>query len=184
MRIGRVGRTVGLRGSFLVSGRSDLIPSYYQTIVVGPDPTASSAKTLTIEERGVRSGRSLLRVREVSTADEARALVHVPLWIRRRDILDSADVAYLFGDLIGRRVVDCVGSPVGHVAEVSNFGAGDIATIVGDRATLGVSQIDLPIHRDVFDLVSLSDLAHPCRIRWTMHELTSYAADTGSVGLA
>src|SRR5579871_5899217 len=65
----------------------------------------------------------------VATRDEAERLNGVELYISREKLPATGDDEYYHADLIGLAAVRSSGEPLGRVAAIHNFGAGDIIEI-------------------------------------------------------
>lgn len=72
---------------------------------------------------------SIARFAEVRDRTTAEALRGTALTVPRADLPPLGEGEYYHADLIGLPVVTPAGEPVGIVAEVENFGAGDVIEI-------------------------------------------------------
>lgn len=83
----------------------------------------------------VRSARAagkgvILRIEGVGDRNGAEALKGVALFVDRQDLPETEDNEYYHADLIGLEVVEVVeGRRVGRIADVVNYGAGDLLEI-------------------------------------------------------
>lgn len=79
----------------------------------------------------LRSLRGLIaRFAEVSDRDAAEGMRGTALTVRRSELPPLGEGEYYHADLIGLPVLTTSGEPVGEVAAVENFGAGDLVEIV------------------------------------------------------
>jgi 16S rRNA processing protein RimM len=125
--LGRIGRAQGLKGEVrLTSFTGDplAIASY------GPLESEDGARRFEIERISHRNGVIVARLKGVTDRAAAEALTNEELWIAR-DRLPAADGEdeYLLADLIGCTVHGPDGRHVGTVADVPNYGAGDLIEI-------------------------------------------------------
>jgi 16S rRNA processing protein RimM len=74
-------------------------------------------------------GALLIRAEEIADRTAAEKAKGLKLYIRREDLPEPDTDEYYVADLIGMDVVDVQGQPVGKVANVDNFGAGDLLDI-------------------------------------------------------
>jgi 16S rRNA processing protein RimM len=89
-----------------------------------------NAGTLTLKKlRDDGKGGAIARFAEVLDRTAAEALRGTVLTVPRSALPPLADGEYYHADLIGLAVVSDAGEPLGTVAAVENFGAGDILEI-------------------------------------------------------
>lgn len=100
---------------------------------------------------GVREGgkTALARFEDVNDRSAAEALRGQLVEVERADLPPLEEGEYYHADLVGLPCVDQDGQPVGTVASVENFGAGDLLEIeiTGGRKSL------IPFRHGVADLV-------------------------------
>ncbi|MCH8809153.1 MAG: ribosome maturation factor RimM [Proteobacteria bacterium] len=89
----------------------------------------SGARRYQVAVTGRAKGVLLARIEGVGDRDAARALRGARLYIARAALPEPEDEEYYHADLIGLAVEDRAGAPLGRVAAVQNFGAGDILEI-------------------------------------------------------
>lgn len=90
--------------------------------------TEFNAGTLTLTSlRG-----TIARFGEVRDRTAAEALRGTELWVSRTALPSLEDGEYYHGDLIGLSAVSTSGEPLGVVAAVENFGAGDVIEVERD----------------------------------------------------
>ncbi len=103
----------------------------------GPLTDESGARRYRVAVTGRAKGVLLARIEGVGDRDAARALRGARLFVARAALPEPEDEEYYHADLIGLAVEDRAGAPLGRVAAVQNFGAGDILEIERpDRGTL------------------------------------------------
>ena len=95
----------------------------------GPLTDASGARRYQVVVTGRAKGVLLARIEGVGDRDAARALRGARLYVARAALPEPEDEEYYYADLIGLAVEDRAGAPLGRVAAVQNFGAGDILEI-------------------------------------------------------
>src|SRR5690242_5850125 len=71
----------------------------------------------------------------VTTRDEAERLNGIELYVAREKLPATDEDEYYHADLIGLAAVTTDGEPLGHVAAIHNFGAGDIIEIAPPKGT-------------------------------------------------
>jgi 16S rRNA processing protein RimM len=125
--LGVFGAPHGVRGELRVK-------SYTQ------DPKAIGAYGDLTEKAGARAFRLLalralrddmlvVRVDGVETREAAEKLTGAELFVRRAQLPPPSQDEFYRDDLIGMEAVSREGEPLGRVAAVANFGAGDILEI-------------------------------------------------------
>lgn len=100
----------------------------------GPLLSAEGAVILTpVRVRSVKADVVALTAREVGDRDRAEALRGQALYVRRSALPRAVEAEeVLIADLLGLEVLHRDGRSLGLVAEVVNFGAGDLIAIEGD----------------------------------------------------
>jgi 16S rRNA processing protein RimM len=124
--VAQIGAAHGVQGEFKLLSHTD-------------DPLSVLEYTPLLNERGeaalsitaarAHKGALLVRAEEVpdrTTADKVKGL---KLYVDRADLPEPDEDEYYITDLIGLSVIDLAGQPVGKVANVDNFGAGDLLDI-------------------------------------------------------
>jgi 16S rRNA processing protein RimM len=71
----------------------------------------------------------------VTTRDEAERLNGIDLYVPREKLPATDEGEYYHTDLIGLAAVTTTGEPLGRVAAIHNFGAGDIIEIAPPKGT-------------------------------------------------
>jgi 16S rRNA processing protein RimM len=126
--LGHIGRAQGLKGEVrLTSFTQDplAIASY------GPLESADGKRRFVITQASLRKDIIVARIQGVADRTGAEALVHQELWLPRdRLALAVEEDEFLLSDLIGCSVVTAEGTLIGEVADVPNYGAGDLIEIM------------------------------------------------------
>ena len=108
-----------------------------------------------IERLRADRDRLIAHFRGVDDRNAALALTHARLYVPRERLpaIEEKDQFY-HADLIGLVVWDASGKPIGSVAAVHNFGAGDVIEM---RPADGGPTVLLPFTRAVFPLVDVEE---------------------------
>lgn len=89
----------------------------------------AAGRTLTLKSLKPGKPDATARFAEIDSREAAEALRGTVLTVARSDLPALADGEYYHSDLIGLPVSTTEGTPIGTVAAVENFGAGDILEI-------------------------------------------------------
>lgn len=124
--VGEIGAAQGLKGEVRLR-------SYTQDPAdigaYGPLRNEAGTETIEIERVRVTPKAVIARIKGVTTREAAEALNRTRLYIARDALPKAADDEWYVADLIGLTAVSPDGAPIGTVAAVHNFGAGDIVEI-------------------------------------------------------
>ena len=124
--VGEIGAAQGLKGEVRLR-------SYAQDPAdigaYGPLRNEAGTETIEIERVRVTPKAVIARIKGVTTREAAEALNRTRLYIARDALPKAADDEWYVADLIGLTAVSPDGAPIGTVAAVHNFGAGDIVEI-------------------------------------------------------
>ena len=94
--------------------------------------------------RPLRDDMLVVRIAGVSTRDAAQALTGVEIFARREQLPPPAADEFYYDDLVGLAAVTVDGAPLGRVAGLRNYGAGDILEVTpaagGDTLLLPFSK--------------------------------------------
>ncbi len=124
--VAQVGAAHGVQGEFkLLSFMDDPVS------VLEHDPLldAEGRPALSLMAAREHKGALLVRAKEAPDRTAAEKLKNLRLYVPRADLPETDEDEYYITDLIGMAVVDTSGQPVGRVANVDNFGAGDLLDI-------------------------------------------------------
>jgi 16S rRNA processing protein RimM len=113
----------------------------------GPLTDATGARVFAFEAlRPVKDDMLIARVKGVATREAAEALVGVEIFARRQQLPPPGEDEFYCDDLVGLAAVGRDGAPLGRVAAVENYGAGDILEIAPEG---GGETMLLPFSRAV-----------------------------------
>ena len=127
IRLGVFGAPQGVRGEVRVNSftANPVDIGAYGRLT---DATGARAFALVVA-RPLKDSMVVARVSGVTTREAAQALTGVELYARRDQLPPPASGEYYYDDLIGLAAVTRSGEPIGAVAAVLNYGAGDILEI-------------------------------------------------------
>ena len=100
-----------------------------------PFVDASGREILHITAARPIKGGFAVRAQEVASREEAEALKSTRLYALREKFAEPDEDDFYQTDLLGLRVCDGAGAPLGHIKAVLNFGAGDLLEIAGTPGT-------------------------------------------------
>lgn len=132
--LGYIAAAHGVRGDVLVRTYTEApedIASY------GPLADEAGGRQFTLKIIRTTSKGVVARISGVTDRNAAEALKGVRLYVDREKLPTTADDEFYLADLIGLQAVASDGTLLGEVADVHNFGAGDILEIrlAGKRST-------------------------------------------------
>jgi 16S rRNA processing protein RimM len=124
--VARIGAAHGLRGEVRLWTFTEdpLAVKHY-----GPLSTSDGARQFEVTHARPAKDHLVATLKGVTTRDEAERLNGVELYIARDKLPATEDGEYYHIDLIGLAAVDVTGKPLGTVAAIHNFGAGDLIEI-------------------------------------------------------
>jgi 16S rRNA processing protein RimM len=108
----------------------------------------SGRRRFTVSLSGANKGHYLARLSGIDDRDAAQALAGTRLFVDRERLPPADDDEYYHADLIGLRVERSDGTPLGTVAALHNFGAGEIIEIAlpsGARPMLPFDRHTVPV---------------------------------------
>jgi 16S rRNA processing protein RimM len=119
----------------------------------------SGARRFAARVRGVARGLVIARLDGIETRDQAEALKGTKLFVARAALPRPRRGEIYVADLEGMEAVDTAGAPLGRIARVLNWGAGDVLEIARPAAEpllvpfarRMVPEIDLAAGRVVVD---------------------------------
>ncbi len=122
-----------IAGAFGVRGEARLKPFTEDPQAVasyGPVETEDGARSFTLKiSRPIGDGLAVW-LSGVKTREEAEALKGTRLYVSREALPEPEEDEFYHADLIGLKVEDLKGEPLGVVRSVQNYGAGDFLEIV------------------------------------------------------
>jgi len=96
----------------------------------GPLADAKAVRVFVFERlRPLKDDMLVVRVKGLESREAAAALTGVELFARRDRLPPPSEDEYYYADLVGLEAVTSTGETLGRVANVSNYGAGDILEI-------------------------------------------------------
>lgn len=125
--VGRFGAPHGVKGEVRLqsfTGDPRAIAGYRKLA------DASGAKSFLIKSlRHIRDNLFVANVDGVADRASAERLTNLELYLPRADFPEAAEDEFYHADLIGLEALDATRAPIGRVADVLDFGAGDILEI-------------------------------------------------------
>jgi 16S rRNA processing protein RimM len=123
----------------------------------GPVSTATGRILRIVGLRQAKDDEVLVTFAGVADRDSAEHLKGTELFVQRSALPEPKDGEFYHADLVGLRVEDESGAPVGRVRGVQNFGAGDLIEIEDHEGDLrfvpftleAVPTVDIPGRRMV-----------------------------------
>lgn len=141
LKLGVVGRAHGLRGSFFVSGRDELIPSSVKAVRLGAAP--ASLGDFVVEDSLWQNGRAILKCKGVSDRTAAEKFTGQTVWCDAQQIRVNDQEEYLFSDIRGRVVKDSDGVTLGTVDDIYTTPGGGANLVVVNEAQTG--DVEIPM---------------------------------------
>ena len=124
--IARIGAPHGVRGAVKLWTFTEdpfAVQSY------GPLVTKDGARSFEIATAREVKGHLVATLKGIATREDAERLNGIELYIPREKLPATDENEYYHADLIGLAAVTSAGEPLGRVAAIHNFGAGDIIEI-------------------------------------------------------
>jgi 16S rRNA processing protein RimM len=146
--VGRVLSTRGVRGEirFRYYNESDSNLGRYAALFANRDGRKIELRLSRVQPR---RGYFLIQFAEVETPEAASFLVGTELFVREEDLPRLNEGEYYDYQLIGLKVINENGEPVGRVAEVIHTKANDVIVIEGEREMLVPLQEEFILGIDV-----------------------------------
>lgn len=124
--VAQVGAAHGIQGEFkLLSFMDDPL----SVLEHNPLLDANGKPALSITAARAHKDALLVRAEQAPDRTAAEKLKNLKLYVDRADLPEPEDDEFYITDLIGLKAVDAAGNPVGTIANVDNFGAGDLLDI-------------------------------------------------------
>jgi 16S rRNA processing protein RimM len=95
----------------------------------GPLTTRDGARQFEVTHVREAKDHLVATFKGVASREDAERLNGIELYIAREKLPETDDDEYYHADLIGLAAVNTAGEPLGRVAAIHNFGAGDIIEI-------------------------------------------------------
>ena len=138
----------------------------------GPVETEDGGRKFTLSFlRETKPGLALVRAPEIKSREDAQSLKGVRLYIDRAALPETEEDEFYLDDLVGLNAVDETDAPIGRIAAVHNFGAGDLIELTDIPGRKGavmvpftkdaVPEIDIDAHRLVIARSAIDDESGP-----------------------
>src|SRR6187549_1299131 len=124
--IARIGAAHGVRGAVKLWTFTE---DPFAVKAYGPLLTKDGARSFEVETAREAKGHLVATLKGIATREDAERLNGIELYIAREKLPDTDEDEYYHADLIGLVAVNPAGEPIGRVAAIHNFGAGDIIEI-------------------------------------------------------
>jgi 16S rRNA processing protein RimM len=124
--VGQVGAAHGIQGEFKLISHMDDPASILEH---SPLLDANGRPALVITRARAHKGGLLVFAEQAPDRTAAEKLNGLKLYIDRGDLPDTDEDEFYVTDLMGLKVFDTSGAEIGTVANVDNFGAGDLLDI-------------------------------------------------------
>jgi len=155
--IARIGAAHGVRGAVKLWTFTEdplAVKAY------GPLLTKDGARSFEVATAREAKGHLVATLKGITTREDAERLNGLELYVAREKLPATEEDEYYHADLIGLAAVNAANEPIGRVAAIHNFGAGDIIEIApADGATMllpftnaVVPSVDLAAGRVVIEL--------------------------------
>jgi 16S rRNA processing protein RimM len=140
--IGTVTRPHGVRGEVKVLEGSGSSRAWQGAarVWIGPEEHSAICYRVTGTKRAGRF--AVLTLEPLADREAAENLRGLKLYVERASLPSIEEDEYYAQDLIGMRVVDSGGRPMGELIEIFDNGAQDIYVVVGDRGEILVPVIE------------------------------------------
>lgn len=136
LKLGIVGRALGLQGSFYISGRDEPIPNSIKNFKIGKTiETARDGKILT---SGWQQQRPFIKCDLAADRTAAELLIGLTIWIEAKHVHVDDDKEFLLSDLKGRAVFDS-----------DNVHFGSVEDVVVMPASINIVVVSLDLSADV-----------------------------------
>ncbi len=149
--VGRFGAPQGVRGEVRVqsfTGDPRTIGSY------GPLTDAKRARAFVFErQRVLKDDMLVVKVQGIETREAASALTGRELFVPRDRLPEPSADEFYYDDLVGLAALSTDGRPIGRVAAVFSYGAGDILEIAPQG---GGESLLLPFTREVAPVIDFA----------------------------
>lgn len=126
IRVGRVAGAFGVKGEVKITAFTDKPQALLAYgVLLREDGSAG----LTLVSGRAQKNEVVARAKEIATREEAEALRGLFLHVPREAFPEPDEDEFYLADLIGLTAVSPAGEPLGKIAGVRDFGAGDILEI-------------------------------------------------------
>lgn len=139
--IGVLGRTHGLDGTLVLDDAIALTRSLAQGCAVHVGFSKDFTKSFSVESFSQSEHRTLIKLRELATAEQASEYLDNAVFALTEDLGLSASDRYRIGDIQGCRVINEQGHEIGVVSDVWILPANDVWVVTTPTKTT----IPLPV---------------------------------------
>lgn len=147
LKLGTVGRALGLQGSFYVSGRDEPIPNTIKSIRIGN--AVETARTAEIISLSWQHDRPLMKCSLAQDRTSAEVLRGMSIWVEADQVTIDDSKEFFLKDLIGRSLYDSEGLLMGTVNDVVILPASINLIIV---STDNQRDVEIPVIADYVDM--------------------------------
>jgi 16S rRNA processing protein RimM len=126
IRVGRVAGAFGVKGEIRITAYTETPQAL---MAYGDLLRADGSPGLTLTAGRPHKNTVIGRARQVATREEAEALRGLDLYVPRARLPEPGDGEFYLTDLVGLAAVSPAGEPLGKVASVRDFGAGDVLEV-------------------------------------------------------
>lgn len=127
--IGRITRSIGLKGTFAVQPLTENPKRFLALKKVWIGTEKSQRKLFLVEKVAVQQRTIRLRLGEVTSREEADALVEKLVYVTGEEVVQVPKGTYFIHDIVGSSVLNDRGEKIGRVAEVWKLPANDVYVI-------------------------------------------------------
>ena len=155
--VARIGAAHGVRGAVKLWTFTEdpLAVKHY-----GPLVTKDGTRQFEVTHAREAKGHLVATLKGIATREDAERLNGLELYVAREQLPATQEDEYYHADLIGLAAVNAANEPIGRVAAIHNFGAGDIieiapahgATMLLPFTNAVVPSVDLAAGRVVIEL--------------------------------
>lgn len=124
--VAQVSAAVGLQGEFKLLSFMD---DPFSVLEYSPLLDDKGQPALVVTKAREHKGGLVVRAEGIPDRTAADKIMGLKLYVDRAELPEPDEDEYYITDLIGMTVVDTTGAEVGKVANVDNFGAGDLLDI-------------------------------------------------------
>ena len=124
--VAQVSSAVGLQGEFKLLSFMD---DPFGVLEYSPLLDDTGQPALVVTKAREHKGGLVVRAEGVPDRTAADKIMGLKLFVDRAELPEPDEDEYYITDLIGMKIVDTAGVEVGKVANVDNFGAGDLLDI-------------------------------------------------------
>lgn len=147
--LGAIAGAQGVRGAVRIkpfTARPEDVAAY------GPVEDESGTRRFKLRVVEVKGGMVIATAEGVADRNAAEALRGTQLWVARDRLPPPEEGEFYHADLVGLAVEDEAGNPVGRVAALHDFGAGEVIEIARD----GANSLMLPFTLAVVPVVDVA----------------------------